>query len=86
VTVQGAAGEWPAAVAAVIDWFQAARLPARFVLRDCPKTVVVDGPVWQAAVIRDSSAGPRGPRARYGAVQRDWADVFRQFGAGADHA
>ena len=66
---------WPAALA---DWallLSPDDLPERFTLRQGVE--VVDRARFLVSLRRDIRRGPSGPRARYGALQRDLADLNR---------
>jgi hypothetical protein len=67
---------WPPDVKSLIDWFLISTTPeAPFHLNSC--TRVINSEVFYAALRREIEAGPRGTRARYGALQSDLRDLAK---------
>lgn len=65
---------WPADVKALLDWFIISPTQeAPFQLNR--HTRVIDADLFYDALRQDIEAGPRGPRAKYGALQSDLRDL-----------
>jgi hypothetical protein len=67
---------WPAEVQTLIEWFRTAPT------QEAPfhtngHTKVIDAGLFYKALRRDILAGPRGPRARTGALQDDLRELHR---------
>lgn len=61
---------WDTEAATLIEWFLKTEPPGEPF--EISKGIVIARPaVWWAALRQDIAAGPRGPRARYGALQQD---------------
>ena len=62
--------EWDAETTRIIEWFQATEPPTEpFEL--FPHVKVIHPGRWWKTLKTDIAAGPKGPRARYGAIQAD---------------
>ena len=67
---------WPAETKTLLEWFRTAAIPdAPFQLNG--HTKVVNSGLFYAALWREIEAGPRGARARYGALQADLIDLVK---------
>jgi len=76
--LQGKSEAWPAEVQTLIDWFLTSPTPeAPFQLNSC--TRVVNSELFYAALQREIETGPRGPRARYGALQDDLRNLYAKL-------
>jgi hypothetical protein len=64
-------------VKSAIDWILQSELPESFQLSQ--GVFVLDGAKFREALLRDVEAGPNGPRARWGALQRDLLRLYRMF-------
>ena len=66
----GTEADWDAETAGIIEWFKATSPPSEpFEL--FPHVQVIHPGRWWQTLKADIAAGPRGPRARYGALQED---------------
>ncbi len=73
-------GGWDEETAALIAWFMTTHPPTKpFEL--CRGVVILKPVPWWTALKRDIAEGPKGPRARYGAVQAD----LRRLAAASRH-
>lgn len=73
---------WDAETARLIAWFVEARPPARpFELM--PGVTVMQPARWWTSIHADIAEGPRGPRARWGALQANLRRACRVSGAGS---
>lgn len=69
---------WPADVKSLLDWFMISPTPeAPFQLTSCVR--VVNSELFYGALRRDIEAGPRGARARTGALQADLRALRAKF-------
>ena len=67
---------WPVEVQTLLDWFRSAPIPqAPFQLNAC--TTVINADAFYAALRREIESGPRGARARHGALQSDLRDLAK---------
>ena len=67
---------WPAETRTLIERFIISPIPqAPFQLNPC--TRVINAEMFYAVLRREIEAGPRGARARYGALQADLADLAK---------
>jgi hypothetical protein len=72
--LQGKSEAWPAEIKTLIDWFLISPTPeAPFQLNSC--TRVVNSELFYAVLRREIESGPRGTRARHGALQNDLRDL-----------
>ena len=78
--VMGLVGvEWDAETARIVEWFLAAPPPTEpFDL--FPYVRIIHPARWWRHLGVDISAGPKGPRARYGALQKDLKRLAELFG------
>ena len=61
---------WDEETARLIEWFMRTPPPSR-PFEICGGVVIANPALWWTALMRDIAEGPKGPRARYGAVQSD---------------
>jgi len=74
--LQGSAEAWPAEARTLIERFLISPTQeAPFQLNPC--TRVINSDVFYACLRREIETGPRGPRARYGALQADLQDLAK---------
>ena len=70
---------WDAETARIVEWFQSAAEPTEpFDL--FPYVRIIHPARWWRHLGAEVAAGPRGPRARYGALQKDLNRLAELFG------
>jgi hypothetical protein len=74
-----AATEWDAETAVHIAWFETTAPPAEF-FELSPGVVIAHPDRAWISIKGDIAAGPGGPRAHYGALQNDLANLHALFG------